>query len=115
MSHRRLAALTIIATLLVDMALGFADVLATPHLPVWHALFCAEANMVTDGCDIPPARAGYLVTALEYALVVPLGAASIALFTSGLTAGHVAASEDRIKEHVNGALRHHLGPMRDAP
>jgi hypothetical protein len=115
MSHHRRALAVIAAAVVLDAALGVLFS-AAERIPVAHGLYCGLANAVTVGCDIAPRTvAGYVISAIECALIVPLFAATFSLFTSGLTAGHVAASEDRIKRHVNGALRHHLGPMRDAP
>ena len=39
---------------------------------------------------------------------VPLFGATFSLFTSGLTGSHVAASERRVKAHLEDRLRHHL-------
>ena len=109
MSHRRIALITIAAAIVLDAALGLAFAKAD-RIPPAHGLFCGLANAVTDGCDIPPRTVtGYIVTVMQYLLVVPLFAATFSLFTSGLTSLHTARSEERIKEHVNGALRHHLG------
>lgn len=110
MTHRRRALLAIAVAVLLDAGLGLAYSAVTPGLPVWHGLFCALANAVTVGGDVPPANAaGYLITALECALVVPLFAAAFSLLTSGLTAVHVAASEKRMKAHVEQRLKAHLG------
>lgn len=75
------------------------------HVPVWHGEFCALANAVTDGGDVPPSTpVGYAVTALEYLTVVPLVTAAFSLLTSALTSGHVkehlAGHERRMKEHI---------------
>lgn len=107
--HHRRALAVIAAALTLDLALGAAYSAVTPGLPLWHGLYCALANAVTVGGDVAPANPrGYLVQAGECLLVVPLFAAALSLFTSGLTGGDVAGLEERIKRHVNGALRHHL-------
>lgn len=109
MSHPRIAVLTIIAAVVLDQLLGFGFALAQP-LPLWHAEFCALANAVTDGGDVPPANGlAYAVTAAEYVLVVPLFAATFSLFTSGLSSIHVHAAEKRIKRH----MEQHLQPASD--
>jgi hypothetical protein len=109
-THRRRALAVILAAILLDTGLGLAYAAETPGLPWWHGCFCALANAVTVGGDVPPVNAaGYVVTALECALVVPLVAAAFSLLTSGLTAVHVAASEKRVKAHVEMRLREHLG------
>lgn len=106
--HHSRALATVAGALVLDAALGLAFAAVTPHLTWWHGLFCALANAVTDGGDAPPVNApGYAITALEYVTVVPLFAAAFSLFTSGLA--DVAGAEERIKRHVSGALRHHLG------
>lgn len=100
MSSHRTALITIAAAVAVAGLLGLIDSAAQPHWPLWHSEFCALANAVTDGCDVPPRRNGYVVTMLEYLLVVPLFAAAISLFTSALTAAHVHAAKDEIKKHI---------------
>lgn len=103
MSHRA-AAVTISAAALADVACGVLYA-AAEHLPVGRALYCAVGNAVTEGaCTAPVTAAGRWIDLAEFLLVVPLFAATFSLFTSGLTAGHirrhVAASEKRIKQHV---------------
>jgi hypothetical protein len=101
MSHHRIALVVIGAAVVLDVALGLAFA-GAEHIPVAHGLFCGLANAVTDGCDIPPRTpGGYLITAAEYLLVVPLFAATFSLFTSGLTSMHIRRSERRIKNHVD--------------
>jgi hypothetical protein len=109
-SHHRVAAQVIAAALGLDILLGALYSLVTPGLPLWHGWYCALANAVTVGGDVAPVNtAGYLLQAVECILVVPLFGASFSFFTSGLTAGSVADAEERIKDHVNGAFRRHLG------
>ena len=101
MSHHRRALIVIAVALVLDAACGAAFSAVTPGLPLWHGLYCALANAVTVGGDVPPANgAGYAVTAAECSLVVPLFAATFSLFTSGLTAGHVRRAERRIRQHI---------------
>ena len=113
MSHRRRALAVIAVAAVLDALLGVAYSAETPGLPWWHGLYCALANAVTVGGDIAPVNAaGYVITAMECLLVVPLFAAAFSLLTSGLTSTHVAASEDRLKTHLENRLREHLGGDR---
>lgn len=101
MSHHRIALIVVAATLLLDVLLGFAYAMVTPHLSVLHGLYCALANAVTIGGDVAPVNgAGYAVQAAECLTVLPLGA-SFGLFTSGLTATHVKRAEKNIKAHIS--------------
>jgi hypothetical protein len=114
-SHRVIALLVIMAALVIDAALGLAFA-AAEQLPLPHGLFCGLANAVTDGCDVAPRTVpGYVITAAEYILVVPLFAATFSLFTSGLTAVHIKDSEARVKQHIENRLRHHLGRDGGSP
>lgn len=111
MSHHRVALVTIAAALALDVILGALYSVFTPGLPLWHGLYCALANAVTDGGDVQPANgAGYAVQACEYVTVVPLVAATFSLFTSALSSVHVRASEQRIKRHIE----QHAGESREA-
>jgi hypothetical protein len=56
---------------------------------------------VTVGGDVAPTTpGGWIVNATECLTVVPLVAASLSLFTSGLTAVHVQRSEQRLRTHI---------------
>ena len=103
MNHRRIAVATIAAAVVMAGLLGLIDSWVTP-MPLWHAEFCATANAVTDGCDTVPHGWGYLITWLEYLLVVPLFAATFSLFTSSLTAIHVHRAKAELKEHVTAVI-----------
>lgn len=111
MSHHRLAVVTVVTALVLDVACGYLFA-RFQHIPVWHGLFCALANAVTDGGDVgPTTRGGYAVTAAEYVLVVPLFAATFSLFTSALAAMHVRRSEKNVQDRVVAAeerLRAHI-------
>lgn len=110
MNHHRIALVTITAAVVLDAACGLAFA-AAQHIPAWRGLYCALANGVTVGGDIPPSTpAGYAVTAIECLLIVPLFGATFSLFTSGLTGSRITASEKRVKAHVEDRLRHHLAP-----
>ena len=96
MSHHRIALIVILAAIVLDAGLGLAFA-AAEHLPAWHGLFCGLANAVTDGGDVSPTNpAGYMITAAEYVLVVPLFAATFSLFTSGLSAIHIRGLHRRL-------------------
>lgn len=98
MSHHRIALIVIAAAAVLDAALGFGYA-AAEHLPAWHGLFCALANAVTVGGDVPPTDpAGYAINAAECLLVVPLFAATFSLFTSGLSAIHIRSIHQRLDE-----------------
>lgn len=95
---------TIVMAVAALLLLGWAHSRAA-HWPLWHGEFCSLANGVTDGCDQGPANhAMYLVSALEYCIVVPLLGATFSLFTSSATAKHVRRHVDKatdaIKRHV---------------
>jgi hypothetical protein len=107
--HSRLALTTIAAAILLDVILGWLYS-ACEHLPALHGMYCGLSNGVTVGCDVTPVNAsGYVLNAIECLLAVPLWTAAFSLLTSALTSGHVAASEKRIKAHVEARLRHHIG------
>lgn len=100
--HHRRAVATITAAVALDTLLGALYSAATPHLPLWHGLYCALANAVTLGGDVSPANtAGYVIQTVECLLVVPLFAATFSLFTSGLTATTTEASETRIMQRID--------------
>jgi hypothetical protein len=109
-SHHRLALIVIGSALVLDAGLGVAYA-AAMHIAVWHGLYCALANAVTLGGDVSPSNGwAYAVNAAECLTVVPLFGATFSLFTSGLTAGHVARAEGRIKRHLEDRLaEHHKG------
>jgi voltage-gated potassium channel len=107
--HQRRALATIAAAAILDVSLGVAFAV-TDHVSAADGLYWATTTATTVGYgDIAPK--GWLPHALAVAVmltVIPLFAATFSLLTSGLTAGHVVGAEERIKRHVNGALRHHL-------
>jgi hypothetical protein len=115
-THHRRALAVVLLALAADAVCGWLYG-SYEHIGRLHGLYCGLANGVTVGCDVGPQhQAGYVVDAIECALVVPLFAAAISLFTSGLTSGHVAASEGRMKAHLEERLREHLGkPTKGAP
>lgn len=107
-NHRR--ALTVIATaVLLDLAAG-GGFAATEHVSLGLGEYWALATATTVGYgDVTPrTAAGHVIAAMVMLTVIPLFAAAFSLVTSGLTAGHVRASEQRIKEHVEARLRQHM-------
>lgn len=97
MKHHHIAMVTVAAALALDVILGVLYALVTPGMPVWHGLYCALANAVTDGGDVTPVTgAGYIIQAIEYATVVPLFGASFSLFTSALSSVHLRPVHARL-------------------
>lgn len=104
--HHGYALMVIVVALVTDFfcGLGFA---VAQSIPLWHGLYCALANAVTLGGDVSPTTAwGYGTNAIECFTVVPLFAAALSLFTSGLTSIHHQESEQHIKQHIDALLRH---------
>ena len=50
----------------------------------------------------------HVLACLIMIMVIPLVTATFSLFTAGLSGNGLSAAEQRIKRHVNGALRYHL-------
>jgi hypothetical protein len=95
--HHHIALVTLAVALVLDVILGVLYATVTPGMPVWHGLYCALANAVTDGGDVTPANgAGYIIQAIEYATVVPLFGASFSLFTSALSSVHLRPVHARL-------------------
>ena len=95
--HHGYALITITTALILDFVLGWAygGLEGIPHA---HGLYCALANAVTVGCDVAPRRtAGYVINTVEFLTIVPLFAATLSLFTSGLASVHPA---EAIRQHV---------------
>lgn len=100
MNHRSIAGYVFVAALIVDFFCGLGFSVAQ-SIPLWHGLYNALANAVTLGGDVAPTTTwGYLTNAIECFTVIPLFAASLSFFTSGLAAVHIDRSEMRIKKHV---------------
>jgi hypothetical protein len=109
-SNHRIALLVIAAALVLDAGLGVAYA-AAMHISVWLGLYNALANAVTLGGDVAPVGFwAHLVNAGECFTVIPLFAAALSFFTSGLTGLHIQASEGRLKTHLEQRLaEHHKG------
>jgi voltage-gated potassium channel len=111
--HRRaLAVLGAAAALDALLGLAFA---AADRISVPDGLYFATTTATTVGYgDITPHGWGpHLIAVLMMLTVIPLFASAFSLLTSGLTAGHVAASEKRVKAHIEKRLREHLGRPDD--
>lgn len=114
--HRRALAVIAVAAVL-DLALGAAFG-AADRIGTWNGLYFSTSVATTSG-NSPYYPHGWLPYTLAVAMhvtMIPLWLAAFSLFTSGLTGSQVRDSmqdtEARIKDHVNGALRHHLGGTR---
>lgn len=111
--HNRRALKVIALAVLLDAALGAVYAQAM-HISTWNGLYYATGIATTSGNspDVPHGWLPHAVTMLIMTTVIPLFAAAFSLVTTGLTSQdvhvRVAAAEERIKDHVNGALRHHL-------
>ena len=104
-SHRRLMVLILALALVLDAICGILYSYAE-HIPKWHGLYCALANGVTVGCDVPPAtHYGFVINTAEFFLVIPLFGATFGLFTGLLADVHVRRAEERIKQHVTDTAR----------
>jgi voltage-gated potassium channel len=110
--HRRALVIFLVAGAL-DAVLGLAFA-AADRISVPDGLYFATTTATTVGYgDITPH--GWLPHLLAVAmmlLVIPLFASAFSLLTSGLTSTHVAASEKRVKDHLEQRLREHLGGQR---
>lgn len=110
MTHRRRALAIIIAAVVLDVALGVAFA-AAERVSVADGLYWATTTATTVGYgDITPhGWLPHLVAIGVMITVIPLFASAFSLLTSGLTSTHVAASEKRMKAHLERRLREHLG------
>jgi voltage-gated potassium channel len=108
-SHRRRALLVIGWAVLLDAALGMLFALAQ-GISYWSGLWFATVTATTVGYGdiIPHGWLAHVTAVLMMLTVIPLFASAFSLLTSGLTSTHVAASEARIKEHVEERLLHHF-------
>jgi voltage-gated potassium channel len=107
--HRRRAVTVLAAAALLDAVLGLVFAIAD-HVSVPDGLYFATTTATTVGYgDITPRGWGaHVLAVLMMLTVIPLFASAFSLLTSGLTSTHVAASEKRIKEHVEERLLHHF-------
>jgi hypothetical protein len=99
-SHRRIAVVVFISALIVDFWCGWGFAYAQ-DIPLWRGLYNALANAVTLGGDVAPSTpGGYITNAIECFTVIPLFAASLSFFTSGLAELHIRRSETRMRKHI---------------
>lgn len=110
MIHRRRALAVILAAVILDAALGLAFAV-TDHVSAADGLYWATTTATTVGYgDITPhGWLPHLIAISVMITVIPLFASAFSLLTSGLTSVHVAASEKRVKAHLEQRLREHLG------
>ena len=92
--------------LVLGTAFGFAD-----RCGVWDGLYFALTTATTAGYGdiVPHGWVAHLLAIAMMITIIPLFAASLSLFTASLTGEHVEASEQRLKDHVEQRLKHHLG------
>jgi hypothetical protein len=114
-SNHRIAALVIACALALDAGLGVAYA-AAMHIGAWDGLYNALANAVTLGGDVAPVGLwAHLVNGAECFTVIPLFAAALSFFTSGLTGLHIQASEGRLKRHLEQRLAEHHKSLAVVP
>jgi voltage-gated potassium channel len=110
--HRR--AFTVIAVAAVlDAGLGLAFA-AADHVSPGDGLYWAVTTATTVGYGdvVPRGGTAHLIAIGVMLTVIPLFGAAFSLFTSGLASqdihSRLAAAEQRIKDHTEARLRHHL-------
>lgn len=94
--HHKVAVFTFISVAIGDVVCGllFAHF---QHIPDWHGVYCALANSVTVGGDVSPStNGGYWVNSIECLFIIPLAAATLSFFTSGLAATEVHNAKQEI-------------------
>lgn len=108
-SHHRIAVITVASAATLDALLGLAFG-AAEHIGAWNGLYFAVVTGTTTGYGdiIPRGWLPHLLACAIMILVIPLISGTFALLTSGLAAVHIGRSEQRIKQHVEARLRHHL-------
>lgn len=101
MRRHRAALITIAAALSLDAVAGLVFA-AAEHISAGLGLYWAVTTATTCGYgDISPrSGAGHVIAVITMLTIIPLFGASFSLFTSGLTGGHVAASERRVRAHI---------------
>jgi hypothetical protein len=105
MSHHRMAAVVTTISILMIVVDGAVFARAT-NITTMHGIYCIWMTALTVGGDVAPRdAASYL--ALAFA-PVPLLGAVLGLFTSALANVNIEKAEQRIKEHTEARIRHHL-------
>jgi voltage-gated potassium channel len=111
--HHRAAVATVAAAVVLDTGLGVAFA-AADHISAADGLYWATTTATTVGYgDITPhGWAAHVIAVGVMLTVIPLFAATFSLLTSGLAGGDLhtglTAAEQRIKDHTEARLRHHL-------
>lgn len=101
--HHKRALWVLGATTVLDVLLGLAYG-SSDHIGAWHGLFCSTGYATTDGCDsVPHGWLSYVLAAIMMLTLIPLVGATWALVTTGLTADHIDARHEEMREHVTQA------------
>jgi hypothetical protein len=111
--HHAAALITIAAAVALDAGLGvwFG---AADHVGTANGLYFAVVTGTTTGYGdvLPRGWLPHLLACGIMIMVIPLVTATFSLFTSGLASedihARLAAAENRIKDHTEARLRHHL-------
>lgn len=87
---------------------GAALLAATWHLSYGHGLYCSLGIASTVGCDAsPPGAAGRVAASVVILATIPALAAVFAMLTGLHLRGHLRASEERMKRHLEDRLAEH--------
>lgn len=111
--HR--AALVTIGTAAIIIVAGGLAFAAADHISPGLGLYFAITTATTAGYGdvIPRSTAGHWIAVILMLTAVPLVAATFSLVTATLTASqvkwHMNRTEERLKQHVDERLQHHLG------
>jgi Ion channel len=111
--HHGAALATIAAAVVLDAILGIWFG-AADHVGIPDGLYFAVVTGTTTGYGdiVPRGWLPHVLACMIMILVIPLFTATFSLFTSGLASqdmhARLAAAEQRIKEHTETRLRHHL-------
>lgn len=99
MSHHRRAVIIIISALLLDVAAGIWFAIAE-HIPATSGVSWALGVATTSGSRFSPVNStGDTIQDIVQLTIIPLFAAALSLFTTGLTAGAV---QTQLDEHHSG-------------
>jgi Ion channel len=112
-SHHVAALATIATAVALDAGLGiwFGE---ADHVGTADGLYFAVVTGTTTGYGdvLPHGWLPHILACVIMIMVIPLVTATFSLFTSGLASesvhARIAAAEQRIKDHTEARLRHHL-------